>query len=217
MESCAELRTIFEPGQLQQAVGVVRRIQEECAQGLGAPLQLALGESATALDVDPVGGDAHQHVGPGARAQLTFDQREPLGGGVRQVAGERRDLELEVVLQVVRFRHDPPEPGLGHEVVRTVHAQQVTHEEVGHLVDVVARAADQRLGVIGERRPVAVADGQVLGPDRGAVGGLPGEGVLGHLGGDAPPDHCVLEAGEPEDLGASAQCGRTCRAGSPIP
>ena len=49
----------------------------------------------------------------------------PSVGAAGQVAGERGDLEDEVVLEVVGLGHDPPEPGLGHEVVRPVHAEQV--------------------------------------------------------------------------------------------
>ena len=62
------------------------------------------------------------------------------------------------------------------------------------------RAADQRLGVVGKRRPVAVPDRQVLGPDRGSVGGLPDEGVLRHLRGHTPPDHGVVEARQLQNL-----------------
>ncbi len=191
----------LEPGQLEQPVRVVGRRLEQGGQGLGPPLQFPLGQCAAALDVDPVGGDAHQHVGPGARAELALHPGQLPTRGVGQIAGERGDLEVELVLQVVGLGHDPAEPGLGHEVIGPVHAQQVAHEELGHLGHVVARAADQRLGVVGERRPVAVADGQVLGPDRGAVGGLPDEGVLGHLRGHAPPDDGIVETGQLQDLG----------------
>ena len=166
----------------------------------GAPVPARRARRAT-LDVDPVRGDAHEHVGPGAGAELALHPGQSLAGGVGQVTGERGHLEVELVLQVVGLGHHPPEPGLGHEMVGPVHAQQVAHEELGHLGDVVARAADQRLGIIGQRRPVAVADGQVLGPDGRAVGGLPDEGVLGHLRGHAPPDHGVVETGQLQDLG----------------
>ena len=191
----------LEPGQLQQAVGVVRRGLEQRGQGLGASLQLSFGHRAAALDVHAVRGDAHEHVGPSARAQLALHAGQSLGGRAGQVAGERGDLEIEVVLQVVGLGHHPPEPGLGHQVVGPVHAQQVAQQEFGHLGHVVAGATNERLGVIGQRGTVAVADRQVLGPDRGAVGGLPDEGVLGHLRGHAPPDHGVVEAGQVEDLG----------------
>ena len=191
----------LEPGDLEEAGGVLRRVLEEGGQWFGPALQLALGEGATALDIDPVRGDAHEHVGPGTRTKFTFDQRQALGGGTGQIVGEGRHLELEIVLQVVGLGHDPAEPGLRHEVVRTVHAQEITEEKVGHLVHVVARAADERLGIVGHRRRVAVPDGQVLGPDRGAVRGRPGEGVLGHLGGDAAPDHRVVESCQSQDLG----------------
>ena len=207
----------LQPGQFQQALRVVRRRLEQGGQWLGAALQFPLGERAAALDVDPVRGHAHEHVGPGAGAQLALHPRESLGGGVGQVAGDRGHLEVELVLQVVGLGHDPAEPGLGHQVVGPVHAQQVAHEELGHLGHVVPRAADERLGVVGQRRTVAVADGQVLGPDRGAVGGLPDEGVLGHLLTARPARRRRRGSRPAGGSGASAQCGRTCRAGSPAP
>ena len=195
------MRTISSQASSSRRSGYSVRGLEQRRQRLGPALELPFGHGTAALDVDPVGGDAHEHVGPGPGAQLTGDRRQALGRGVRQIARERGDFEVEVVLQIVRLGHDPPEPGLGHEVVGPVHAQQVAHEEVGHLRHVVARPADERLGVVGERRAVAVADGQVLGPDRRAVRRLPEEGVLRHLRGHTPPDHGVVEAGQTEDLG----------------
>ena len=191
----------LEPGQPQQAVRVLSGRLEQRGQGFGPALQFALGDSATALDVHPVRGDTHEHVGPGPGAELALHPGQALTRCVGQVVGERGHLEVEFVLQVVGLGDDAPEPRLGHEVVGPVHAQQVAHQEVGHFGHVVARAADECLGVIGQRRPVAVPDRQVLGPDRGSVRGLPDERVLRDLRGHAPPDHGVVEAGQLEDLG----------------
>ena len=81
MESCAEFRTISSQANSSRPVGLLSRILEEGGQGLGAPLQLPLGQRPPALDVDPVGGDAHQHVGSGARAELSLHQRRHLTVG----------------------------------------------------------------------------------------------------------------------------------------
>ena len=70
----------LEPGQLQQPVRVVGRRLEQRGQWLGPPLEFPLGECAAALDVDPVRGDAHEHVGPGARAELALHPGQVLGG-----------------------------------------------------------------------------------------------------------------------------------------
>ena len=98
-----------------------------------------------------------------------------------EIARQRRDLEHELVLEVVGLGHDAAEPGLGHQVVRAVHAEQVSGEELVHLGHVVAGPPHQRLGVVGQRGAVAVADGQVLGPHLGAVRRHPGEAVARHL------------------------------------
>ena len=217
MESWAELRTISQPGQVEQALRAVRR-----PAGTGRPVARpgarvpARRARRGLLHVDPVRGHAHEHVGPGAGAQLALPPRvEPLGRGVGQVVGERGDLEVEVVLEVVGLGHDPAQPRLGHQVVGAVHDSRSPMRNSADLGHVVREPADQRLGVVGQRGPVAVADGQVLGPDRRAVGGLPTKAVLVDRRGHAPPDHGVRRSRPAGGSGASGRCGRTCRAGSP--
>ena len=67
------------PGQAEQRVRPLRGRLEERGQRLGPPLEFALGQPAHALDVDPVGGDAHQHVGAEARTKLALPALQPLG------------------------------------------------------------------------------------------------------------------------------------------
>ena len=189
------------PGQLEEPVRVGRGRLEEGAQGFGAPLELPLGDRPPALDVDPVGRDAHQHVGADARAQFALHRRQAIAGRAGQVVRERRHLEDVLVLQVVGLGDHPSEPWLGHQVVGPVHAEQVSGQELLDLLDVVAGPPDERLGVVGERGTVPVADGQVLGAHRRAVRRIPHERVLGHLRRHAAPHHGVAEAGQTEDLG----------------
>ena len=85
-------------------------------------------------------------------------------------------------------------------MVRTVHAEQVVDQERLDLLDQVGGAADERLGVVGQRRPVPVADGEVLGPHGRPVGRLPDEGVLGDGRGHAAPDDSMGEPRLAEDL-----------------
>ena len=217
MESWAELRTISRQASSSRRAGYASGRLEECGQRLGPPLQLALGQGALALHVDPVRGDPHEHVGPEARAQLALDDRQALGARAGQVARQGGDFEVEVVLQVVGLRHDAAEPWLWHQVVGPVHAQEVAGDEATDLLEVVGRPAHERLGVVGERGAVAVADGQVLGPDGRSVGCLPHEGVL-----RSPPTarHARRRRRRTRrgaGSGASARCGRTCRAGSRRP
>ncbi len=108
---------------------------------------------------------------------------------------------MKVVLEVVGLGDHAAQPRLGHEVVRPVHAEQVSEQEVLHLVDVVLRPPNERLGVIRQCRAVAIADGQVFGPHRRAVRRLPDERVLGHLGWHAAPHDGVAETSQPKDLG----------------
>ena len=91
MESWAELRTISRQARSSKPVRVLPRALEQRRQGLGPPLEFALGEGALPLHVDPVGGDAHEHVGPEARAQLSLARASrPVRGPARQVARAAR-------------------------------------------------------------------------------------------------------------------------------
>ena len=58
------------PGDLEQRVGIVGGREEQRGEGLGAPLDRAFRRRAELVDVDAIRRDAHEHVGPRARAQL---------------------------------------------------------------------------------------------------------------------------------------------------
>jgi len=77
------------------------------------------------------------------------------------IVGERRDLEHELVLQVVGFCTTVPTP-LREEVVRSVHAQQIADEERLHLFDEVGRRRTSALASSGSAAPFHT-DRQVLG------------------------------------------------------
>ena len=62
------------------APATARRRQEQGAQRLGPALEGPLGPRRGALHVDPVGRHAHEHVGPGPRAQLALPRGSPSVG-----------------------------------------------------------------------------------------------------------------------------------------
>ena len=151
----------------------------------------------------------------------------PSVGRAGQVIGQGRHLEHELVLQIVGFGHHPPEPGLRLLVVGPVHEQQPVEQEAPDLLDVVGHPPHQFLGVVRDGGPVPVTDGQVLGPDRRAVGRLPPEAGLLDDRRDTPPDDGVPEAGllqdlrhlgdVPEHVGQVADVGRPAEGGRPAP
>ena len=59
----------------------------------------------------------------------------------------------------------------------------------------------QRRRVFGKRSAIAVAHGEQLGADDGAIRALPQEAVLGDRGSDASPQHGITESGLTENLG----------------
>ena len=126
---------------------------------------------------------------------------EPFGRGGGEILGERGDLEAVVVLDGVGLGHHSAQERLGAQVVRAVHAEHVVDEELADLLFVVRDARHQELGVVRQGRRIAVPDGQVLGPYRRSVGGLPAEPRLRDRRGHAAPHHRVAEAGEPQQLG----------------
>ncbi len=149
----------FLPRQGQQLVWPWRGRSEEGGQRFGPPLQGALGQRPHALHVDAVGRHPHQHVGPVARPELSLPAFQPLSRRRGQILRERGDLEREVVLELVRFRHHATQPALGEEMVRAVHTEEVVDEEGRHFLDEVLGAPHERFGIVGERGTVAVADG----------------------------------------------------------
>ena len=127
----------------------------------------------------------------------------PTDGRRGQVLGERGDVEAVVVGEPVGLGHDPPDVGLEALVVAAVHPQErgVGGQEGAQLGLVGPDALDQGLGIVGDGGPVAVADGEVLGPHAGPVGRPPPEGGAVDGGGHAPPHHRVVEPGLAQELG----------------
>ena len=205
------------PGQSRSAAGYAAGGWKSAASGsarrsssrsAAAPARL----TSTRLEVTPISMLERK---PERSSPCTA--RAPPWSRARQVPGSGGHLEVEVVLQVVGLGHDAAQLWLGHQVVGAVHDQHVVDQEVRHLVDVVLGAPHERLGVVGERGPVAVPDRQVLGPHARAVRCLPVEGVLRDLRRHAAPDHRVAEASPSAGSAASGRCARTCRAGIPRP
>ena len=189
------------PGQVEQGLGPVGGGGEQGGQRLGQPLQRALGHGGGHLHVGPVGAHAHEQVGSGAGPQLAGPVGEALGGGVGYVLGQRADDQLDVVLQLVGLQHDPAQPGSRGLVIGAHHPEDGPVQQGLVGADEPVDEVEQRLGVVGDPGPVAVALGQVLSPDGGAVGGLPPEPAAVHGRRHAPPDDGVLEAELGQDLG----------------
>ena len=200
MESCAELRTISSQARSSRRSGYVAGAWNSAARGsarrsssrsASAPWRF----TSTRFDVTPMSMLARE-----PERSSPSHVRESLGRRAREVAGERGDLEVEVVLQLVGLGDHPAEPGLGHQVVRAVHAQQVTDRNSatsstwsrsGGRGPWRRRAARPRC----RTRPAGTRHG------RTSRRGLPHEGVLGHLRGHAPPHDGVAEPGQAQDLG----------------
>ncbi len=117
----------------------------------GPAFQRAFRCRARLVDVDAVGGHAHQHVRAGAGAQLAAPGPQPFDGLGREVLRQRRDDEPIVLLDGVRFPDDAPEPWLGHLMVGAVHQQQPAARNPGiaELTFVAVGAGDQLFGIVG--------------------------------------------------------------------
>ena len=205
IESWAALRTtsVHASAQLgrRPAVGV----DEEGGQRLGRPLQRPLGPGRRLLDVDPVGRHAHQQVGPCARPQLARPRRAgrrwarwPGSGGGATISSRWS------VLSPLASATTRPSPAWAGWWSVAVHPQQrVGGGRAGRRswASWARMRREEGLGVVGDGGAVGVADGQVLGPHRRPVGGLPPERGAIDGRGDAPPHHRVLEAGQPQELG----------------
>ncbi len=191
------------PCQLEEGRGPRVGGQVERGQRLRLAFERALGAGGGLLDVDPVGGDSHQQVRPRAGAELAAPAWQALARGPGEIVGQRGDRELEVALDLVDLREEAPEPRLGAVVVGAVHEQHrlAVPEQRSELVDLGTEPAHQRLCVVGERRPVAVAGHEVLGSDLGSVGCLPVESGAVDRGGHSSPDDRVPEPGLREQLG----------------
>ena len=207
------------PRDVEQPARVPLGGEQQRRERLGPPLDRPLGGGARLVDVDPVRRDAHEHVGPCARAQLAGPGPQALGRLVGEVLGQRRDHEAVVVLHRVRLGDDAAEPRLGHLVVGAVHEQQPAAGDarVAELDLVLAGAADELLRVVGQVAAVRVRAVEVLGAHARAVGRLPPERGLRDRGRHAAPHDRVLEAGLRAGSAASARRGRTCRGGSRPP
>ena len=131
----------------------------------GDAFERALGGRARLVDIDAVRRDAHEHVVRAPGPQLAPPLGE-LGDRLQlEVLGQRGDRELVLLLRVVGFGDDLPEPGLREVVIGAVHQQQAAAVEcrVAELELVVAARAAESLGVTREVASVRVRAVQVLG------------------------------------------------------
>ena len=117
------------PGDGKQRCWVALRRQEQRRQRLGDTFQRPLAASGRLLDVHPIGGDAHQQVGAGACAQFAVPCRQPRGRGTVERLFQRRDRQLESVLDRVGLLDHSPQPGLGLLMVGAVHEQDRPEED----------------------------------------------------------------------------------------
>ena len=205
------------PRPVEERLGPPAGWEEEGGEGLGQALERALGAGRGLLHVDPVGGHAHQQVGPGPRAQLAPPVREAVDGCRRHVVGQPGDHQPVVVLGGVGLGDEAGELRLRHQVVGAVHPEDRPDEHLAVGVLEPADHLDQLEARVGERGPVAVALREVLGPHGRAVGRLPPEPGPVDRRGHAPPHHGVGEARPGAGSGASGRRGRTCRAGTRPP
>ncbi len=189
------------PGLGQEGGGPAFGGQVQGAERFGEAFDAAFGSGGGLADVGTVRGDAHEQVGPGARAQLPLPGGQVVDGLGGEVVGQGGDVEAVVVAVGLGLGEHFGQVGTGEEVVGAVHPQHVAGE--GGAVGVLPGLdpADQLGAVVGQVGAVGVAVEQVLGPHPRAVGGVPPEGVAVHRGGHAPPHHGVFESQEAEQLG----------------
>ena len=130
--------------------------REEGRQRFRQAFEGPFGPGRGLLDVDPVGGHAHEEVGPRPRPQLARPRRQPDDGRRGQVLGQRRDLEVVVVGEVVGLGHHPSEVGLEALVVTAVHPQEgsVGRQERPQLHLVGPDALDRALASSGTAAPL---------------------------------------------------------------
>ena len=181
------------PGQIEEPLGP--GVRPESLQRLGVALERSLRTGGGHLQVDPGRGDAHQHVGPGSRAELAFPPRMLVAVRAVQIAGQRLDLDPGLACE-------PDELRQWFLVVGPVHREdRVAGEERLHRLAQGLDGGRQAIRDGQEVGAVRVALGQVLRAHRRPVRRLPREGVLVDGGRHAAPDHSVLDAGQPQDLG----------------
>ena len=189
------------PCQFEQASRVGGGVGEQGCEWLSSALEQPLHPSSSELHIDSIGGDTHEDVGAEAGTEFAVPGLESLAGDGSEVLRERGDLELVVLLEVVRLGQDSPQVRLRHEVVRAVHPQERIAEELADLVDVVRRSLNEQLGVIRQTCAVAVTDRHVLSADRRAIGCHPGEPGLRDRARYAAPQDGVGESSLGQDLG----------------
>ena len=102
-----------------------RRSSEQRAQRFGPALECALGPCRGLLDVDPVGRDAHEQVGPRTRAQLTvpaWAARRSARPSRSRAAGRSRARRRPEA----HWPRPPPGPshGCGRLMVGAVHPEE---------------------------------------------------------------------------------------------
>ena len=189
------------PGQVQQPLRPHVAVQRE--QGFGDPFEQALHPARRLAYLDAVRGDAHEHVGPGSRAQLAGPGAFGEGPRARRrdVLGQRRDAQLVAVLLAVEGGYVPGIARQRQGVILAVHGQDLVVTEGRQLgpdvhVELVRYAVRQRQKV----PAVAIAAEQVFAADGGAVRRRPRENVAVDGGRDAAPDDGILDARPTQEL-----------------
>ncbi len=122
---------------------------------------------------------------------------------VLEVRGQRRHLDVELVLQRVRFRDHLPEEPLRSEVVGAVHDQDrgssASMREPCASIHPCNRSSNP-FASSGRTAPLPYPVGQVLRPHRASVRARPPERRAIDRAGHAAPDDRVVEAELAQDL-----------------
>ena len=119
-----------------------------------------LGPGRRLLHVDPVGPHPHEQVGPGAGSQLALPARAgPRSGAPARYSASDVMLELEVVLDAaLASATTRPSHGWGRWwSVPFMSSSGSSRRNAPELLLEVGHPPDQRLGVLGQGGPVAVA------------------------------------------------------------
>ena len=139
IESCAAFWTTPVHAISNRRAGQESTGWNRAAKGSARRLELPLGNGCGLLDVDPVGRHAHQTLALHPERSSPVQLTRSFGGSLGKVLGERRDLDVEVVLDGIGLGHDASEPGLRFLVVGAVHEEQAVDQEAPDLFDVIVR------------------------------------------------------------------------------
>ena len=189
------------PREPRNDVGHWSAAHEQRRERLGATLEGALADRGGSLHVDAVGGDPHEHVRAEAAASSPCHSSSPSVGARSRCSWRLEMTKLVVVLDLVGLGDHAAEPRLGGRWSDPFMKRMSPRRNVACVASCSRTRARSGLGVVGQRRPVAVAVEEVLSPHRAAVGGAPPERRRRDVARDPAPDDGVLDAGEGEDLG----------------